>query len=156
MSKRKKLVINASSSQLEVVVGEVKGKDVTISFGQSYTLAFDSQQDWEGFVKYIVQLFPTEKINSLLKPVLQTGDLIQWDDGAIGLVAQVFLDKDAPKDISRVHFFGEHEDMLWLYSVKWDDRAELSILSHESLMPRKSDKHARWKLLSRVRTKDEE
>ena len=85
MSKRKKLIINANSSQLEVIVGEVEDENVTISFGQSYTITFDSRRDWEGFVKYIVQLSPTEKINSLLKPVLQSGDLIQWDDGAIGL-----------------------------------------------------------------------
>jgi len=156
MSKRKKLIINANSSQLEVIVGEVEDENVTISFGQSYTITFDSRRDWEGFVKYIVQLSPTEKINSLLKPVLQSGDLIQWDDGAIGLVAKVFLNKDAPKDISRVKFFGEQEDMLWSYSIKWNDRAELSVLSHESLMPRKFDKHVRWKLLSRVRTEDEE
>jgi hypothetical protein len=156
MSKRKKLIINADSSQLEVIVGEVENEKVTISFGQSYKIAFDTQQDWKGFVKYIVQLSPTEKINSILKPLLQSGDLIQWDDGAIGLVAKVFLNKDAPRDISRVKFFGEQEDMLWLYSVKWNDRNELSIISHDSLMPRKFDKHVRWKLLSRVRTEDEE
>jgi hypothetical protein len=46
--------------------------------------------------------------------------------------------------------------MLWLYSIKWNDRSEISIITHEALLPRKFDKHTRWKLLSRVRSSDDE
>lgn len=154
--KKKKLIINANSSQLEVIIGEVKNEKVSLFLGQSCSISFDTQEDWESFVKYIVQLSPTEKIDSFLKPLLHVGDLVQWEDGALGLVIKVFLDKNAPNDISRVKFFGEQEETLWLYSIKWNDRNEISILSHEALTPRKFDKRIRWKLLSRVRNKDGE
>ena len=154
--KRKKLIVNADSDQLEVVIGEIENEKVSLHFARSYSITFDSEDDWEAFVKYIVQLNPTKKIGSMLKPVLQAGDLIQWDDGAIGLVVSVFLDENMPDTMSRIKFFGERDQMLWLYSIKWNDRNEISVVTHEALLPRKFDKHTRWKLLSRVRSSDDE
>ena len=153
--KRKKLIINADTDQLEVITGDVEKEKVSLHFGASYSIAFESREDWEVFVKYIVQLSPTNVLNSILKPLLQPGDLIQWDDGAIGLVVKVFLDEDIPDTMSRIKFFGEPDKSLWLYSVKWTDRNEISLLTHDALRPRKFDNHTRWKLLSRVRTEDE-
>ena len=131
--KQKKLIINAKTSNLEVVIGEVESETVSLDFGQSYHLQFDSIRDWERFVKYIVQLKPTEQISSFLKPVLQQGDLIQWEDEAIGLVLDVSLDENALGDVSRVRFFGDDDmdgEETWVYSIKWNDRREISFLKH--------------------------
>jgi hypothetical protein len=155
--KQKKLIINAKTSNLEVVIGEVEKESVSLHFGQSYKLEFDTSQDWAGFVKYIVQLNPSEQISLFLKPILQQGDLIQWDDGAIGLVLNVSLDKEALSGVSRVEFFGENEDEeAWIYTIKWNDRKELTSLKHSALKESKyNNGKKRWKLLSRAELDEE-